>query len=129
MPRYFVFSYAPASCPTKKVRMTMEGAPVKAVPDAVRNGLVPRSAPFKAALECVRKWAPHAPEGTPQQGWQTWPGPPSAPPSEMAVLADRSRRKPAMAVECTGTRSHQDHGDLSWDPQIGTLLGGDGGIF
>ena len=60
-------------------RMNME-APVKAVPEAVRNRRTPQSAPFKAEPACVRKRAPPPPEGTPPQERQTWPGPPSTRP-------------------------------------------------
>ena len=66
----------------EKTRMNVEGSPVKAVPEVVRNKPTPQGALFKAVPECVRNRAPPAPEHTPPQEMQAWHCPPSAPPPE-----------------------------------------------
>ena len=74
-------------------------------------------APLKAFLACVKTGAPPPPEGTPfLQQRPTWPGPPSAPPLDLAeegtpALENRSRLSEEMR---TFSR---------WGHRIGAFLG------
>ena len=60
--------------------MNIDGPPVKAVPEAVRNRSAPQRTLFKAAPESMRSRAPPPSKGTPLQQTATWPGPPVDPP-------------------------------------------------
>ena len=118
-------SDALASCQTKKAIMHVEGPPVKAVPEAVRNRPTPQRALCNAVLECVRNRAQPAPERTPLHERQICPG---LPHRHLIRTRKTPRSKPSMAVECTGTlqnnrsclkKSEQFHG---CDQQVGTFL-------
>ena len=84
---------------------------VEAVSETVSNRPTPQSVPLKAVSGCVRNGRSTCARRTPPQERQTWPGPPSAPPPELDEEGSQ-RWQIAVAVECTGTCSHQVTGEL-----------------
>ena len=83
--------------------MNIEGWPVKAVSEAVRNRPMPHSSLFKAVPECMRSISSPPPEG-PQPA--TWPGPRVGPPAEVNEM-DEQRREVAPENRSRATRPLQ----------------------
>ena len=82
-----------------EAKMNIEGPPVKAVPEAVRNRPTTQSALFKAVPEWVRSRAPPPPEGTPLQQTATWPSPPTDLPGEQEETEVEDANNPRNARE------------------------------
>ena len=85
-----------------------------------RSETGPRSqtAPFKSVLECARNRAPAAPEGTPPKEKQTWPRPPSAPPTEL----DEESSQRCQIGDRVSEVNEEGRNISGWDQRAGTLL-------
>ena len=89
----------------------MEGPPVKAVPEKVRDGSMLQRALFKAVPKRARNRAPSAPEGTLSQAKGNWPRPPPVleeGPQCWQIGVDVNPPWPWIAR----THSHQDNEEL-----------------